>query len=99
MSVLEAAIAKWKSIDLFKDIVMSVYEVKETFPTMFFVQEVVKVYKLRNDCVTSTYWWVKDQTQSHQTAFENLQKGLGSGNNDEKAKADALKCLYELLEE
>ena len=42
MSVLEAAIAKWKSIDLFKDIVMSVYEVKETFPTMFFMQEVVK---------------------------------------------------------
>ena len=66
--VLEIAKTKWEKIKWFKDRVMTVFEVKETFPTMFLMQEVTQVYEVRIDCVSDSYWLIKDAIVEHKNA-------------------------------
>ena len=47
---------------------MTVFEVKETFPTMFLMQEVTQVYEVRIDCVSDSYWLIKDAIVEHKNA-------------------------------
>ena len=43
-SVLAVAYDKMKSISNYKDRVLTVFEVSETFPTMHFMQEVTEIF-------------------------------------------------------
>ena len=70
--VLKVAKEKWESIVWFKDKLMTVYEVKETFPTMFLMQEVTQVYQVSIDCVSDSYWRIKDEIVAHKDAYYQL---------------------------
>ena len=74
--VLQVAKSKWEKIDWYKDRLMTVFEVKETFPTMFFMQEVTQVYEVRIDCVSDSYWRIKDAIVEYKNAYSDYKKCL-----------------------
>lgn len=49
--VREIAFKKFDDIIFYKDSVITVYEVQETFPTLFFLQAITNSFQVRIDCV------------------------------------------------
>ena len=67
---------KFTSINNYRDTVMTVYEVPEAFPTIFFMQEITEVFEVRIDCVRENYFRVKNCIEEHKEAKRQLEKSL-----------------------
>ena len=50
-TVKQIAFEKWESIIHFRDTVLAVYEVREDFPTIFFMQEITEIFEVSINCV------------------------------------------------
>ena len=77
---------------------MTVYEVSETFPTVFFMQEITQIFEVRIDCVRSNYYRVKRCIEEHKEAKKQLERCLSRNEADKKVTEAALEHLYKLLE-
>ena len=75
---------------------MTVYEVSETFPTIFFMQNIKQIFEVSIDCVRSQYYRLKTCIEEHKEAKNELVRCLRR-NEDRLAKEAALGKLYQLL--
>ena len=76
---------------------MTVYEVSETFPTIFFMQEITQIFEVRIDCVRSNYYRVKTCIEEHKEAKKQLERCLIRNNEDQKVTEAALENLFKML--
>ena len=58
-TVKQIAFEKWESIIHFRDTVLAVYEVREDFPTIFFMQEITEIFEVSINCVRQNYYRIK----------------------------------------
>ena len=89
-----AAQAHWAELQDYKDAIITVYEVEDTFPAIFFLQEIKSnVIDVKINCIQAASERIKSYNTEHKETAHQL---LSSERNDHGHKT--FKKLYNLIE-
>ena len=77
---------------------MAVYQVAETFPTIYFLQEVTEIFEVHIDCVRENSYRIKACIETHKETAKTLDRCLSRSNETENLTL-VLKQMYNLVYE
>ena len=81
----------WDEQVYFKDSLITVYEVRDTFPTIFFMQEIVEEFEVKINCVQEASRVVKSKNQN----LRNVIQAFNQKSNRQTRSTLELKALYD----
>ena len=99
--VRRAAQKHWDDLQDYKDAIITVYEVEDTFPAMFFLQEIQdNVIDVKINCIQAASERIKQENSEHKDMANDLLTMMHqyqSSESDKKRVHDKLKKLYDFL--